>query len=103
VHRVKAELHLAMATDTASRGRAETDLRTAIAVAQEQGAYLLALRAAVTLGGLLADARRAGEALDLLRTALSRVSGEPPDVAAARALLDCVTASGPSTRRADGV
>jgi DNA-binding winged helix-turn-helix (wHTH) protein len=101
VHRVKAELHLAMATDTASRGRAETDLRTAIAVAQEQGAYLLALRAAVTLGELLADAGRAGEAGDVLRTALSRVSGEPPDVAAARALLDCVTGFGPSTRWVD--
>lgn len=103
VHRVKAELHLAMATDTASRARAETDLRTAMAVAQEQGAYLLALRAAVTLGGLLADAGRGGEALDVLRPALSRVSGEPPDVAAAKALLDCVTASGPSTRRVAGV
>ena len=103
VHRVKAELHLAMATDTASRGRAETDLRTAIAVAQEQGAYLLALRAAVTLGGLLADAGRPGETLDVLRPALSRVSGESPDVAAAKALLDCVTASGPSTRRVAGV
>jgi DNA-binding winged helix-turn-helix (wHTH) protein len=101
VHRVKAELHLAMATDTASRGRAETDLRTAIAVAQEQGAYLLALRAAVTLGGLLADAGRADEALDVLRTALSRVRGEPPDVAAARALLDRVTGFGPSTRWVD--
>lgn len=99
VHRVKAELHLAMTTDAASRGRAETDLRTAIAVAEEQGAYLLALRAAVTLGGLLAGAGRAGEAVDVLRPALGRVSGEPADVAAARALIECVTASGPMSPR----
>jgi DNA-binding winged helix-turn-helix (wHTH) protein len=92
VHRVKAELQLALATDTASRGRAETDLRTSIAVAREQGAHLVGLRSAVTLGRLLADAGRAGEARDLLRAALSRVSGDPPDVAAARALLDWVTA-----------
>lgn len=103
VHRVKGELRLAMAGDTASRNRAETDLRTAIAVAQEQGAYLLALRAAVTLGRLLTDIGRVGEARDLLRAAVSRVSGDPPDVAAARALLDGVTGAGVSTRRVDGV
>jgi DNA-binding winged helix-turn-helix (wHTH) protein len=90
VHRVKAELHLAMATDS-SRARAETDLRTSIAVAQEQGAYLIALRAAVTLGGLLAEAGRAVESRDLIQTALGRVSGDPPDAAAARAMLGCVT------------
>lgn len=73
-----------------------------MAVAQEQGAHLLALRAAVPLGGLLADAGRAGDALDVLRAALGRVSGEAPDAAAARALLDCITASGPS-RAVDGV
>jgi hypothetical protein len=88
VHRVKAGLHLAMETDLASRTRAETALRTSIAVAQEQGAFLIALRSAVMLGGLLTCAGRAGEALELLRTALSRVSGESLDVIEARALLD---------------
>lgn len=87
VHRVKAELHLAMATDS-SRARAETDLRTSIAVAQEQGAYLIALRAAVTLSGLLAEAGRGVESRDLIRTALGHVSGDPPEAAAARAMLD---------------
>lgn len=87
VHRVRAELYLAMANDGVSRRRAETDLRTSIAVARQQGAHLLALRTAVTLAGLLADAGDVGEARDLLKTALSHVSGEHADAAAARALL----------------
>jgi DNA-binding winged helix-turn-helix (wHTH) protein len=85
VHRVKGELRLAMASDAASRTRVEMDLRTAIAVAQEQGAYLLALRAAVTLGGLLTDTGRVDEARALLRAALSRVSGDSSDIAEAKA------------------
>lgn len=93
VHRVKAELLLAMSTDSGSRGRAETELRTALAVAEEQGAHLIALRSAVVLGGLLAESRRAGDAIGLLQSALSRVSGEPPDVSSARALLKSLHAS----------
>lgn len=92
VHRVKAELQLAMANGAPSRARAETDLRTSIAVAHEQGAYLVALRSAMALGQLLADAGRAAEARDLLGTALSRVSGDTTDVVAARALLHVLPA-----------
>jgi hypothetical protein len=89
VHRVRAELQLAMDSDRTSRARAETDLRTAIAVARQQGAYRLALRAAVSLGRMLAETGRTGEAGVVVRTAVHEIDGavDQPDLRIAQSLL----------------
>lgn len=94
VQRVKAKLRFAMGSDAASRDRARTALRTAMAVAHQQGAFLLELRAAVTLGTLLGDGEDdAAEAMESVTAAAAHVHGPSPDTADARALLDRLRAA----------
>ena len=66
LHRLKGELRLAGADVSASWSLAEHDFRTAIRLAQDQGAHQLALRAAVSLARLFTHTGRASELMGLL-------------------------------------
>ena len=66
LHRLKGELRLAVADVSASWSLAEHDFRTAIRLAQEQGAHQLALRAAVSLARLFTRRGRGSELMGLL-------------------------------------
>lgn len=70
--------------------QAEALFRNAMETADGQGARLLALRAATSLGRLLARSGRAGEAASLLRPRCDSFTEalDAPDLTAARALLD---------------
>ncbi|HEY6692194.1 MAG TPA: BTAD domain-containing putative transcriptional regulator [Solirubrobacteraceae bacterium] len=83
--RLRGELLLAAGRAAAE---AETAVRTGLAVAREQGARSLELRAALALAPVLARDDRAAEARRLVTSALEPLRDEDtPDVRAATALL----------------
>jgi predicted ATPase len=69
---------------------AEELYRTALGIAQEQGAKLWELRAAMSLAGLRRDQGRRAEARDLLARVYSWFTEgfDTPDLTEAKALLD---------------
>ncbi len=90
----QAEIHRLEGLVHAARRPADTDAveasyRRAVEVARDQGASLLALRAAVALGGLLGTEGRQPEARSLLTEAVKAIRGgdHEPDVVAAASLL----------------
>jgi predicted ATPase len=87
LHRLRGELLLAAGRDRADAGRA---FRSALAVAQDQGAALLELRAAIRLARLSADGDGDGAYREILRTARGALpAGQTvPDLAEADALLE---------------
>ena len=89
LHRLKGELRLASLTPSASRRLAEHDFRTAIRLAQEQGAHQLALRAAVSLARLLKRTAQTAEAVQLVRAARAPLTEgrHLPDMAEADAIV----------------
>jgi predicted ATPase/DNA-binding winged helix-turn-helix (wHTH) protein len=88
LHRVRGELLLAAAPAGAARDAAEA-FRRAIEVARSQGAKLLVLRAAVSLGRLWRDSERDAEARALLAEACAGITEglDLLDVTEAKALL----------------
>jgi DNA-binding winged helix-turn-helix (wHTH) protein/tetratricopeptide (TPR) repeat protein len=88
LHRLRGELRRAC-NDVAASSLAEDDFRTAIDLAQGQGAHQLALRAAVSLARLLTQRGRASEAIDLLPAVRSSVAEgrDVPDVIDADAIV----------------
>ena len=89
LHRLKGELRLASLDDADSRRLAEHDFRTAIHLAEDQGAHQLALRAAVSLARLLRRAGQRSEAMRLVVCARALVveGGDRPDISEADALV----------------
>jgi adenylate cyclase len=90
LHRLRAELLLQGGySETAD---AETGLRRALALAREQGARHLELRAAVSLAGLWSGQGRRSEALGLLAPVYQGFTEgfDTADLGRARALLDAL-------------
>jgi predicted ATPase len=88
LYRVKGEILLKRGPE--SLGLAEEALRTAIALAREQGARSLQLLAALALAKLYQSTRRSSDASNVLGPALEGLSPTPemPEIAEAQALLE---------------
>lgn len=88
--RLRGELRLVVAEEDSAIDEAEGSFRTAIEIAQTQGAHMWKLRAAVSLARLLARRGRSDEARDLLASAYSpfEYQASCADLTEARALLD---------------
>jgi hypothetical protein len=89
LHRLRGQLRLALDDDVGARQNAEDDFRTARQLAEEQGAWQLALRASVSLARLHQQNGASDEALRLLLEARARLTegAKLPDIAEADALL----------------
>jgi predicted ATPase len=88
-HRLKGELQTVCGADAESRLLAEQELQKALDTARTQGAKLLSLRAAVSLGRLWLAAGLREETRVLVAEARTGITEEPdlPDLAQANALL----------------
>ena len=88
LHRLKG--YCLFAQDRAQAGAAEAELRTAIAVAREQGAKMLELRAAVTLAEIWEEQGRLAEAKVLVRPLYEQFTEGLglPELVAARGVLE---------------
>ena len=86
VHRLRAELFLTGPDPRA--GEAQAHLARAVAIAEEQGALLLGLRAGMSLCRLLRDLDRHDDAIRALADVLGRVGeADAPEITQARNLL----------------
>jgi tetratricopeptide (TPR) repeat protein len=96
IYRLRGELTLLRAVGTGGakidKSEVEQNFRRAIEVARDQGARLLALRAAVSLGRLLRDQDRKEEAQDIIRSIFQSFTEglEMPDMRDATLLLNAL-------------
>jgi hypothetical protein len=88
-HRLKGELRLACDVGADSQRLAESDFRTAIRLADAQGAHQLGLRAAVSLARLLKRAGQGPEGVRLILDARGHLAegADLPDMREADALI----------------
>ena len=107
IHRIRGLLTLKQFEDRMpsteetikAQTEAEQAFRAAYAIAQRQGAKLFALRAAVSMAGLLINTQRRHEGEAMLEQCLSSFTEgfDSPDLIEARAILDrCRAAANPS-------
>lgn len=96
LHRLTGEMLLSLTTPNASK--AEACYRSAIAVAQAQGAKMLELRAAASLARLWRDHGKCAEAYELLAPVYGWFSEGlgTSDLNEARLLLETVAGENPS-------